>query len=1002
MLKIKLNSSIQFKSNVTIKMNSMKYIAMLIFLCCSLNAWSQSSPNDYVFTTNMNATLYNMNGADTLIRGGQDNIMDDARQLPFIFGFLGGLHAAFSVKTNGVVYLSPEGGNSNFFQIAAFRADGNGSNYQWSGSGMGTSKNGAIVCKSFGSEPARQFVISFEKMSLSQQTGNDDATFQVVLHEGSGTVQFIYGVVNVSDTVNNIYNPMISKTSFNQHLSVNTTSHTATYSTGFPWGYTVNPGTIPGLHSPVNGSCRTYVFTPPSIPNYIDTQLVFSNTISGITQMTIPELNPAYSYFYRTSRSATGPFGVPSALSTNVLQGIPDSTLHYRLYRSNGAAVSSNYASGFVTYGAGRKFISQINGIWSSPATWGIPPVTMPMWGDTVIISQGDTVKLDNFSAPAVRELIVEGVLDYGNVLNNPVAVMNLHITATGRVIVHDGSTAFNSNSINGGTLIVMGNITGQGKLDMRYNNCKLQLKTAATIAPQLIDVNFEHGNNNTPLLNSLVLSTYNDVQLLTPLTINKEVIGEYGTLLTNNNLSFDKNAATGGQPPPADFSIYRYSRNPLFTGNVNYANGTLPCLYYMNKFLYYSLSDPFPVPQFVAGNEVPANNSVQRLYVRSNAGVDVTKAITVAETIELVNGHVNMVNGNDFTFSGTNFNYDGGGIRTAGWVKLYNAVTTATGVMNTPGNSNVYPIISNGAKRFAFLQGALAASGLYGVKHTNMAGVTALAASFAENGNSFGKRSNSYWEVSSPSGIEFADNAFHFRASGIDSIINPHLTAVCFANGAAAGTHLATSGGKETPFVSRTGLNSSSISSNNFYIAIADANPLSQDLLSFSGRRKGESNLLEWMIALPRALKSMELQKSTDGKFFEKIVDFPPNDNQSKYSYLDTRPFDGNNFYRLKLTDGNMSQSYSNVVLITVQATQQNIYCFPNPARQMINISLENTQIKSYTIYNILGEKQVSGTLNTSNGMADININNLQNGTYLLHLYNEQGLIYSTKFLKL
>src|SRR5690606_16115130 len=123
----------------------------------------------------------------------------------------------------------------------------------------------------------------------------------------------------------------------------------------------------------------------------------------------------------------------------------------------------------------------------------------------------------------------------------NPVTVKNLHVDTTGVVLVHNGSTVSNPNSTTGGTLIVAGNMTGAGKVDMRYNNCTLQLKNAEEVATHVISVNFEQGNNNTPLLNTLILSTANTVQLLTPLTINKEIKGEYGSITTNNNLSINK-----------------------------------------------------------------------------------------------------------------------------------------------------------------------------------------------------------------------------------------------------------------------------------------------------------------------------------------------------------------------------------------------------------------------------------------------------------------------------
>ncbi len=978
----------------------MKYISTFLLFCVSINSYGQTSPNDYNFSTNTNASLYNMSNADTLIGGGQDNITDDARILPFTFAFLGFFHKTFSVTANGVVYLSPLGGSNNYYQIAALSANGN-NDYKWNGTGMGTSKDGAVVCKTFGTEPYRQFVISFEKMSLSKRMGNDDATFQVALHESSGQVQFIYGNVNVSDTLSGFLDPRISKTNVNQHKIVNISNHTAYYSTSFPWAYTMNPGIISGLHSPVAANCRTYLFTPPPIANFMDTVLVVDTVVSGVAQTTIPEYQPNYYYYYQFAKSPSGPFSPPTVLSTNIFQGMPDSTLHYRIYKSNGGAVSTNYASGSITFGSARKFTSQNSGLWIDNSAWGTLVGHYPLWGDTVVISQGDTITLSAFGSASALDLDVKGVLDYGNVLYNPVTVKNLHVDTTGVVLVHNGSTVSNPNSTTGGTLIVAGNMTGAGKVDMRYNNCTLQLKNAEEVVTHVISVNFEQGNNNTPLLNTLILSTANTVQLLTPLTINKEIKGEYGSITTNNNLSINKNATVGTQSAPSNLKIYRYSRAPLFSGNVNFAVGSLPQLYYMSNPIYYDPLASFSVPPFTAGNEVPTNDSIERLYVYSNAGVDFNQAITITNTMEWENGHVNMVNGDDFILSGTNFYYTSGGIKTNGWVKYFQYQYPYTGLMNTPGNSNVYPIVSDNKKRFAFLQGALSADGLYSVKHTDIAGTTTFATSFTENGNTFSKRSNAYWEVSSPTGNEFANNAFHFRAGDMDSITDHQLTAVCYASGAGAGTHLATTGGKVAPIISRTGLNSANIGSNKFYIAITDATPLSVGLLSFTGKSESESNLLKWELATKHSLTEIELQRSSNGKIFERLALADINDNQTAYSYRDRNPFDGNNFYRLKIREKDTRQTYSHTVMLNSSHSIQDIHCFPNPAMQTLYISATNKPVERFAIYNLSGKAEMKGNLDVRNGVNSIDIHRLTEGVYLLQLYSKTECVYTAKFIK-
>lgn len=66
------------------------------------------------------------------------------------------------------------------------------------------------------------------------------------------------------------------------------------------------------------------------------------------------------------------------------------------------------------------------------------------------------------------------------------------------------------------------------------------------------------------------------------------------------------------------------------------------------------------------------------------------------------------------------------------------------------------------------------------------------------------------------------------------------------------------------------------------------------------------------------------------------------------------------------------------------------NVYLYPNPSKEMINIGLTNSDMpKSYTIYNTLGQKLVTNTI-TSESDLSINISNLSSGTYFVQIEKE------------
>ncbi len=78
---------------------------------------------------------------------------------------------------------------------------------------------------------------------------------------------------------------------------------------------------------------------------------------------------------------------------------------------------------------------------------------------------------------------------------------------------------------------------------------------------------------------------------------------------------------------------------------------------------------------------------------------------------------------------------------------------------------------------------------------------------------------------------------------------------------------------------------------------------------------------------------------------------------------------------------------------------TQVKVY--PNPAIDVLNISLSNTQFKNstITIYTVSGKEVLRS--NMAENTAQLNIANLSNGIYLVTITNENGFLKTVKFVK-
>ncbi len=117
-------------------------------------------------------------------------------------------------------------------------------------------------------------------------------------------------------------------------------------------------------------------------------------------------------------------------------------------------------------------------------------------------------------------------------------------------------------------------------------------------------------------------------------------------------------------------------------------------------------------------------------------------------------------------------------------------------------------------------------------------------------------------------------------------------------------------------------------------YYITSDFDPLPIRLLSFTGRRIDETNvLLEWVTASEENNQGFEIQRSTDAQNFETIgfVDGSGTTNQRQdYQYLDVDAA-RSAYYRLKQVDFDGEFTYSNLVFI--EGVDQSFFTiYPNP----------------------------------------------------------------------
>ena len=183
------------------------------------------------------------------------------------------------------------------------------------------------------------------------------------------------------------------------------------------------------------------------------------------------------------------------------------------------------------------------------------------------------------------------------------------------------------------------------------------------------------------------------------------------------------------------------------------------------------------------------------------------------------------------------------------------------------------------------------------------------------------------------------------------------------------------------------------------FVAKIGAALPI--ELLSFTGKNKGEENILKWTTASEMNNDYFIVERRSEGESeseWEEIgkVNGASNSNTIKnYEFTDTQyPILNTQYYRLKQTDYDGNFTYSQTIAITMgQFHNGAINIYPNPAKESLQLAIDNSQKTNGTIgvviCDVLGREVYKTTnykLPTTNS---IDISALTNGMYFLKVNN-------------
>lgn len=179
---------------------------------------------------------------------------------------------------------------------------------------------------------------------------------------------------------------------------------------------------------------------------------------------------------------------------------------------------------------------------------------------------------------------------------------------------------------------------------------------------------------------------------------------------------------------------------------------------------------------------------------------------------------------------------------------------------------------------------------------------------------------------------------------------------------------------------------------SRDLVVRVNSALPL--NLIDFSVSLQNEETILTWQTSQEINTTHFIIERSGDGETFSPTgkVDAAGNSPLAKdYSFTDTNPLHGINYYRLKIVDKDGTFTYSKVVVVKNDNHIASFKIFPNPANNILYIEAKGIQgMVTIRVFDANGRRlKMEKAFLSDNNPYLLNIKNLPKGVYQLMIQN-------------
>jgi hypothetical protein len=175
--------------------------------------------------------------------------------------------------------------------------------------------------------------------------------------------------------------------------------------------------------------------------------------------------------------------------------------------------------------------------------------------------------------------------------------------------------------------------------------------------------------------------------------------------------------------------------------------------------------------------------------------------------------------------------------------------------------------------------------------------------------------------------------------------------------------------------------------------------------------RKEAKKNMVTWTVSNEINIQSYVLERSVDGRHFEKIADIAvhqSNGNNANYFYEDLNCSTADLFYRVKALEQQGNYNYSQIVKVKGLSDKTLFSINPNPVKnKTIKMQYANIVDGSYDIslYNSKGEKVLNRLIDihTANNTIEIALPDaVSAGVYIIKISKGEGVVFQDKVMVL